>query len=93
MKNKVVLCRVRVCSIGYGIPYRAYRKIGWRYEKLTEFTNVEYAFESLIGITELTGSVWDADRETVPAIRYFFKSIPAHRVPVNILYGIHRSVG
>lgn len=64
------------CSVGYGIPHRAYIYIGYRYEGLLERI-------------KLSGTVWRAYRETLPAIEYF-KSIPALPVRVDILCRIYR---
>ena len=92
--SKGVFCRVRVHSVGYEILYRTYRIIGYRYENLTETTELSATgMRILQKLQNLSGTVRYAYRNPVPVVGYFSKYIPAPRVRVRFLYRSHRTVG
>ena len=55
--------------------------------------NCEVQFKRHAEMTELVGYGVGGLQKTAPAIGYFFESIPALRLRIEIQYRIHRNVG
>ena len=92
--TEVVFCRARLNAAQYEIPHRTYKIIGYLYYSCTQkYKPVRYRFKRHAEITEVVGYGTGGLQKIVPAFGYFFKSIPALRLRVEIQYRTHRNVG